>query len=320
MKIIDLKNQLDLPVIAAPMFIVSGPEMVIEACKNGIVGSIPALNGRSSEEFEGMLQTITSELAVYEKKTGKKPAPFAVNLIVHQSNVRLQKDAALCVKYKVPIIITSLGAVKEIVDEVHRYGGLVFHDIIKKRHAEKAAEAAVDGIICVSAGAGGHAGTANPFALIAEVRSFYKGAIILAGSINTGSDILAAQIAGADFAYMGTRFIATKECRAVDEYKQMLIDSAIKEVIYTDSVSGVHANFLVQTLQKAGIDPDKKKEINLENMAEHEAKAWKDVWSAGHGVAAIHEILSVKELVDELKTTYKKALEEVADIQRALKF
>ena len=244
MTIEKLKENIELPIIVSPMFIVSGTQLVIEACKNGVIGTFPSLNGRTNEDFEKMLIEITTELEKFEKETGKKPAPFGVNLIVNKTNPRLLPDLELCVKYKVPLIITSLGAVKEIVDAVHSYGGLVFHDIIKKRHAEKAAEAGVDGIICVSTGAVGHAGTAHPFALMSEIRKFYDGEIIMAGSINNGNEVLAAQIAGADFAYMGTRFIATKECLASDAYKQMIIDSGIDDIVYTDGVSGVYANFL----------------------------------------------------------------------------
>lgn len=320
MNLQELKESLLLPVIAAPMFIVSGTEMVIESCKKGIVGAFPALNGRTSEDFEKMLVTVISELKKFEEETGQKPAPFGVNLIVHRSNRRLETDTALCVKHKVPLVITSLGAVKEIVDTLHYAGSLVFHDVIKKRHAEKATEAGVDGIICVSTGAGGHAGRAHPFALISEIRKFYDGALVLAGSINTGAEILAAQLAGADFAYMGTRFIATEECRAVQAYKNLIVASEIEDVIYTDSVSGVHANFLFKTLQKAGIDPNEKKEINLSRMAEHEAKAWKDIWSVGHGVTEIYDIPKVSVLVDRLKKEYKEALQMTADLANNLKF
>lgn len=320
MSIEELKSRLILPIIASPMFIVSGTQLVIECCKNGIVGSIPSLNGRHSEDFESMLQEITSELNKFEQESGKKAAPFAVNLIVNKTNPRLLPDLQLCVKYKVPIIITSLGAVKEIVDAVHAYGGLVFHDIIKKRHAEKAAEAGVDGIICVSAGAGGHAGTAHPFALINEIKSFYNGAIIMAGSINNGNEVLAAQLAGADFVYMGTRFIATQECLASDDYKQMILNSGIDDVIYTDGVSGVKANFLKQSIEKAGINIDEKKEEDFSKLSGEHAKAWKDIWSAGHGVAEINDVPSVAELIDKIKSSYKTSINHVLNIQENLKF
>lgn len=316
----ELKAKLTLPVIVSPMFIISGTKLVIECCKNGIVGTFPALNGRTSEAFEAMLQEVTSELAKFEQETGRKPAPFGVNIIVNKTNPRVMPDLQLCAKYKVPLIITSLGAVKELVDAVHSYGGLVFHDIVKKRHAEKAAEAGVDGLICVSAGAGGHAGTANPFALISEIKRFYKGAVLLAGSLDTGADVLAAQTIGADFAYMGTRFIATQECLAQDEYKAMVVSSGIDDIIYTDGVSGVNANFLKQSIVKAGINVEEKKEEDFSKLSGDEAKAWKDIWSAGHGCAGIDEVLSVHELVEKLKLEYKAALDKNAAISKQLSF
>lgn len=314
MTLSELKSSLELPVIASPMFIVSGTKLVIECCKNGILGSFPALNGRTSADFENMLNEIQSELKEFEAETGKKPAPFGVNLIVNKTNPRLLPDLEICIKHKVPLIITSLGAVKEIVDAVHSYGGLIFHDVVKKRHAEKAAEAGVDGIICVSTGAGGHAGMAHPFALINEIKGFFDGAVIMAGSINTGNEVLAAQIAGADFAYMGTRFIATHECLASEEYKQMILASGIGDVIYTDGVSGVMANFLKKSIEKAGIDLSEKKEEDFSKLSGEHAKAWKDIWSAGHGVAEIKDVPSVSELVDRMKWEYKKAIEKVIEI------
>lgn len=320
MTITELKNRTQIPVIASPMFIVSGTQLVIESCKNGIIGTFPALNGRTSEAFEEMLNEINSELEKFEAETGRKPAPYGVNLIVNRTNPRLLPDLELCVKYKVPLIITSLGAVKEIVDAIHSYGGLIFHDVVKKRHAEKAAEAGVDGIICVSAGAGGHAGTAHPFALINEIKGFFDGAVVMAGSINTGQEVLAAEIAGADFAYMGTRFIATKECAASEEYKQMIVESGIDDVIYTDGVSGVSANFLKKSIELAGIDVSEKKEEDFSKLTGEHAKAWKDIWSAGHGVAEIKDVPSVSELVERLKSEYKSALEKTRIIQENLKF
>lgn len=320
MTITELKNRTQIPVIASPMFIVSGTQLVIESCKNGIIGTFPALNGRTREDFEKMLKEINSELEKFEAETGRKPAPYGVNLIVNRTNPRLLPDLELCVKYKVPLIITSLGAVKEIVDAIHSYGGLIFHDVVKKRHAEKAAEAGVDGIICVSAGAGGHAGTAHPFALINEIKGFFDGAVVMAGSINTGQEVLAAEIAGADFAYMGTRFIATKECAASEEYKQMIVESGIDDVIYTDGVSGVSANFLKKSIELAGIDVSEKKEEDFSKLTGEHAKAWKDIWSAGHGVAEIKDVPSVSELVERLKSEYKSALERTKIIQENLKF
>lgn len=320
MTIEELKSTLTIPVIASPMFIVSGTKMVIECCKNGIVGTFPSLNGRTSEDFENMLKEITTELEKFEKETGIKPAPYGVNLIVNKTNPRVLPDAQLCKKYKVPIVITSLGALKEIVNEVHSYGGLVFHDIVKKRHAEKAAEAGVDGIVCVSAGAGGHAGTAHPFALIREIKEFYDGAIILAGSLNTGEEVLAAQLAGADFAYMGTRFINTKEANAPEGYKQMIMDSGIDDVVYTPGVSGVSGNFLLKSIENAGIDVKEKKVEDFSKLSGEDSKAWKDIWSAGHGVAGIKDNPSVQELVKELKSGYKSGINKVKEIEEKLKF
>lgn len=309
MTIQELKDRLRLPVIVAPMFIVSGTKLVIEACKNGMVGTFPSLNGRTPEDFENMLIEITTELKMFEEETGKKPAPYGVNIIVNRTNPRVQTDLMICAKYKVPLIITSLGAVKELVDAVHGYGGLVFHDVVKKRHAEKAAEAGVDGIICVSAGAGGHAGTAHPFALVNEVKSFYNGAVLMAGSINSGNEVLAAQMVGADFAYMGTRFINTKECLAQEEYKQMIIESEIGDVVYTPGVSGVHGNFLVKSISNAGIDITQQKEEDFSKLSQDDAKAWKDIWSAGHGVTTIKDVPSVSELTDRLEKEYKDAID-----------
>lgn len=320
MTIQELKSQLTLPIIVSPMFIVSGTKLVIECCKNGVVGTFPALNGRTSEAFEEMLKEITSELNKFESETGIKPAPYGVNIIVNHTNPRVLPDLEICAKYKVPIIITSLGAVKEIVDAVHGYGGLIFHDVIKKRHAEKAAEAGVDGIICVASGAGGHAGTASPFALAAEIKSFYNGAIVLAGSINSGKEILAAQTIGADFAYMGTRFIATQECLASDEYKNMIVNSGIDDVMYTDGVSGVNANFLKKSIEQAGIDTTEKKQEDFSKLTSEHAKAWKDIWSAGHGVAEIKDIPTVHELIERIKSEYKSALDKNLEIKNNLKF
>tara|TARA_Y100000782_G_scaffold115322_1_gene156949 strand:+ start:1632 stop:2594 length:963 start_codon:yes stop_codon:yes gene_type:complete len=320
MTVSEFKSKLTLPAIVSPMFLVSGTALVIEACKNGMVGTFPALNGRTSEDFENMLKEITSALEQFKAETGKEPAPYGVNLIVNKTNPRLMPDLQLCIKYKVPLIITSLGAVSDLVDAIHGYGGLVFHDVIKKRHAEKAIEAGVDGVIAVTAGAGGHAGTANPFALLEEFRGFYDGALILAGSINSGASIAAAETMGADFAYMGTRFIATQESMAGDDYKQMLLDTSIDDVIYTDGVSGVNANFLKPSIEKAGIDISEKKEEDFSKLTASNSKAWKDVWSAGHGVAGIHNVPTTAELIEELKTGYKAALQQSADKLNNLNF
>ncbi|KAA2219470.1 NAD(P)H-dependent flavin oxidoreductase [Maribacter flavus] len=306
-------QNLSLPVIAAPMFLISGPQLVIECCKNGIVGTFPALNQRTSEGFEAWLIEIKSALQEYEEETGKKAAPFGVNLIVHQSNPRLEADLKLCIKHKVPLIITSLGAVSQVVDAIHSYGGLVFHDVIKKRHAEKAAEAGVDGLILVAAGAGGHAGTINPMTLISEIKKFYTKTIILSGCISTGRDIASALQMGADLAYMGTRFINTEESKATPEYREMIINAGASDVIYTAAISGVHANFLGASLKAAGItEEDLKKDTKIDfgKELDTEAKAWKTIWSAGQGVATIEDTLPVSKLVANLKSVFKKAIEE----------
>ncbi len=306
-------KDLSLPVIAAPMFIISGPKLVLECCKNGIVGTFPALNQRTSEGFEEWLVEIKNELNAFEKETGKKAAPFGVNLIVHPTNPRLEADLKICMKHKVPIIITSLGAVAQVVNAIHSYGGLVFHDIIKKRHAEKANEAGVDGLILVAAGAGGHAGTINPMTLVAEIKKFYHKTIILSGCISTGRDIASALQMGADLAYMGTRFINTMESNATDEYRNMIVDAGASDVVYTASISGVHANFLGASLKAAGItEADLKKDVKIDFGKElnTEAKAWKTIWSAGQGVATIDNILSVSELVSKLKSEFKEAVTE----------
>lgn len=304
-------KELSLPAIAAPMFLISGPELVIECCKNGIVGTFPALNQRTTQGFEEWLVTIKTALEQFENETGKKAAPFGVNLIVHPTNPRLEADVRVCIKHKVPIVITSLGAVAKVVDAIHGYGGLVFHDIIKKRHAEKAAEAGVDGLILVSAGAGGHAGTINPMSLVAEVKKFYDKTIILSGCISTGQDIASALQMGADMAYMGTRFINTKESQAPEEYRKMIIDSGASDVVYTAAVSGVHANFLGASLKAAGIsEEDLKKDTKIDFGKElnTEAKAWKTIWSAGQGVTTIENVSTVSELVADLKSEFTAAI------------
>jgi nitronate monooxygenase len=310
-------KDLALPAIAAPMFLISGPELVIECCMNGIVGTFPALNQRSSEGFEQWLTQIKAALQAWEKESGRKAAPFGVNLIVHPTNPRLEDDLKLCIKHRVPIVITSLGAVEELVAAVHGYGGLVFHDIIKKRHAEKAAEAGVDGLILVSAGAGGHAGTLNPMTLVAEVRTFFEKTIILAGCISTGRDIASALQMGANLAYMGTRFINTSESLAPDAYKEMIVSAGTSDVIYTAAVSGVHANFLGPSLKAAGLteeDLKKDRKIDFGKELDTEAKAWKTIWSAGQGVAGIHETLPVSRLVSRLKHEFREAVESQMEL------
>jgi nitronate monooxygenase len=313
-------DELNIPVVAAPMFLISGPQLVIECCKNGIVGTFPALNQRSTDGFESWVIEIKTALADFESSTGKKAAPFGVNLIVHQTNPRLQADLAVCVKHEVPLIITSLGAVAELVNTVHGYGGLVFHDIIKKRHAEKAAEAGVDGLILVSAGAGGHAGVTNPISLVAEVRQFFDKTILLSGCLSNGRDIASAMQMGADLAYMGTRFINVHESNADTAYRQMIIDSSASDIVYTAAVSGVSANFLRPSLEAMGITQEqwgnsKKIDFGSElDAAKAEAKAWKTIWSAGQGVTTIHDVVSTNQLVLRLKEEFLSAIKEQQEL------
>ena len=309
-----LQQRLRLPVVAAPMFLVSNPQLVLACCNSGIVGSFPALNQRDSSGFRAWLEEIQAGLH-------SDAAPYAVNLIVHHSNPRLQDDLAICVEKRVPIIITSLGAVKEVVDAVHSYGGLVFHDVTTRRHAEKAAEAGVDGLIAVAAGAGGHAGTWSPFALIAEIRQFFDKTLLLAGCLNHGHEILAAQLLGADLAYLGTRFIATQESHAGEAYKQMLLDAKAADIIHTPAVSGIPASFMRQSLQAAGYDLQRLQDKGEVNYGEKlrpvsdEAKAWKTVWSAGQGVGDIDDLPSVAELVARLDAEYRAARQRFTPLE-----
>lgn len=299
-----LRKNLRFPAIAAPMFLVSGPELVIATCKAGMIGTFPALNQRTSDGYVEWLKQIEAAL-------GPDDAAYGVNLIVHGTNTRLMEDVKITVAHKVPLVITSLGAVKDVVDAVHSYGGIVFHDIINARHAQKAAEAGVDGLILVSAGAGGHAGNQHPFALINEIRSFFKGTLILSGALSTGQDVAAALMAGADLGYMGTRFIATNEARADAAYKQMLVDTSAKDITYTDAISGINANFLTPSLVNNGLDPnaakDPKHKIDMAHELNPDAKAWKTIWSAGQGVGSIHEVMPVAELVEQLSDEFGAA-------------
>ena len=308
-------ESLSLPVIAAPMFLISGPKLVIECCKNGIVGTFPALNQRTTEGFEQWVVEIKTELKEFESETGKKAAPFGVNLIVHQTNPRVQADLAICIKHQVPLIVTSLGAVPQLVGAVHSYGGMVFHDVIKKRHAEKAAEAGVDGLILVCAGAGGHAGTLNPMPFVAEIKKFFKKTILLSGCISNGRDVASALQMGADLAYMGTRFINTKESKAPEDYRNMIIDSGANDIVYTAAISGVSANFLRPSLEAMGITEEmlsRPKKIDFGNelsAMEKEAKAWSTIWSAGQGVTNISDNPSVEDLIFSMKKEFKTAIE-----------
>jgi nitronate monooxygenase len=310
-----LRNRLRLPVIGAPMFIVSTPRLVLAQCKAGIVGAFPALNARPASQLDEWLAQITGELASFQQANPQaKVAPFAVNQIVHSSNNRLEEDVALCVKHKVPIIITSLRPPSEVVAAVHGYGGIVFHDVINLRHAEKAAAQGVDGIIAVCAGAGGHAGVLSPFALVKQIREVYPGTIILSGAMSSGADVLAARALGADLAYFGTRFIATEEGNAPPEYKQMLIDSGAEDIVYTSLFSGVNGNYLRGSVAHAGLDPDHlpeadKTKMNFGTGGNTAAKAWRDIWSAGQSVSGIHDIEAVEALVARMEREYATARE-----------
>ena len=308
-----LQDRLRLPVIGAPMFIVSTPRLVLAQCKAGIVGSFPALNARPASQLDDWLAEISGELKAHRSANPQaKVAPFAVNQIVHASNDRLERDMALCVKHRVPIVITSLRPPAEVVAAVHGYGGIVFHDVINLRHAEKAAAQGVDGIIAVCAGAGGHAGTLSPFALVKQIREIYAGTIILSGAMSTGADVLAARALGADLAYLGTRFIATAEGNAGDDYKQMLIASRAEDIVYTSLFSGVAGNYLRGSVAHTGLDPDQlpvadKTKMNFGTGGNTELKAWKDIWSAGQSVSGIHEVQSVESLVSRMAAEYESA-------------
>ena len=312
-----LKDRLALPVIGSPLFIVSVPDLVIAQCKAGIVGSFPALNARPKELLEEWIVRIKTELEAYQKANpDKKVAPFAVNQIVHASNDRLEHDVAMCVKHKVPIMITSLRPPAEVVQAAHSYGGIVLHDVINERHARKAAEQGVDGLILVCTGAGGHAGTQSPFALVSEVKQWFKGAIILSGAIANGASILAAQAMGADLAYMGTRFIATHEANAQPAYKQMLVDTSASDIVYSSLFTGVHGNYLGPSIVNAGLDPKNlpegdKTKMSFGSGGSAKNKVWRDIWGAGQGVGSIHNITGVAEVVAELSQEYHAAIQDL---------
>ena len=306
---------LPFPAIASPLFIISNPKLVIEQCKAGIVGSMPALNARPAEQLEEWLIEITETLTAYNKANPDKPAaPFAINQIVHKSNDRLEHDMAMCVKYKVPIIITSLGAREEINEAAHSYGGVVLHDIINNKHAHKAIEKGADGLIAVAAGAGGHAGVKSPFALIQEIRQWFDGPIALSGAIATGDAILAAQAIGADFAYIGSAFIATLEARAADGYKNAIVQSNSDDIVYSNLFSGVHGNYLAPSIRAAGLDPDNLpvSDPSKMNFGGDAKKAWKDIWGCGQGIGAITAVLSTAELVAKLRSEYMAARARLA--------
>ena len=311
-----LENRLRLPVIGAPLFIVSTPELVIAQCKAGIVGSFPALNARPAAQLDDWLAQITEELAAHSRDHPQAAAPFAVNQIVHASNDRLEHDMHLCVKHRVPLVITSLRPPAEVVSAVHSYGGVVFHDVINLRHAEKAAAQGVDGIIAVCAGAGGHAGLLSPFALVKQIRAVFPGTIVLSGAMSTGADVLAAQALGADLAYLGTRFIATAEANASAEYKKMLVDSRAEDIVYTSLFTGIAGNYLRGSVVNSGMDPDNlpqadKSAMNFGSGGNSAHKAWKDIWGAGQSVSGIHAVESVQTVVAGMAQEYHAARERI---------
>ncbi|TAX53913.1 nitronate monooxygenase [Rhizobium leguminosarum] len=307
-----LKDRLRLPVIGSPLFIISHPALTLAQCKAGIVGAFPALNARPESQLDEWLAEITEELARHDAAHPERPAaPFAVNQIVHMSNKRLEHDLTLCVKYKVPIVISSLGAVPEVNAAVHSYGGIVLHDIINNRHAHSAIRKGADGLIAVAAGAGGHAGTLSPFALVQEIREWFDGPLLLAGAIATGGAILAAEAMGADMAYIGSPFIATEEARAADAYKQAIVEGAASDIVYSNYFTGVHGNYLKPSIVAAGMDPDNLPLADVSKMdfeqAVGGAKAWKDIWGSGQGISAIKAVEPVAKLVDRLEAEYRAA-------------
>ncbi len=302
------------PVIGSPLFIISNPKLVIAQCIAGVVGSMPALNARPASQLDEWLAEITEALAAHNKAHPDRPAaPFAINQIVHKSNVRLEEDMAMCVKYKVPIIITSLGAREEINQAAHSYGGVVLHDIINNKFAHKAIEKGADGLVAVAAGAGGHAGVKSPFALVQEIRQWFDGPLALSGSIASGRAILAALAMGADFAYMGSAFIATEEARASDEYKQCIVDSNSDDIVYSNLFTGVHGNYLAPSIRNAGMDPEHLPESDPSKMdfGGEKTKAWKDIWGCGQGIGAINKVQTTAELVAQLKREFAAAKDEL---------
>ena len=308
---------LPLPIIGAPLFIISNPKLVIEQCKAGVVGAMPALNARPAGQLDEWLAEITETLAAHDKANPTRPAaPFAINQIVHKSNDRLEHDMAMCAKYKVPIIITSLGARTDVNDAVHAWGGVVLHDIINNFFAKKAIEKGADGLIAVAGGAGGHAGVKSPFALIQEIRDWFDGPVALSGSIASGGAVLAAQAMGADFAYIGSAFVATEEARAVEGYKQMIVDSTSDDIVYSNLFTGVHGNYLKGSIKASGLDPDNLPESDPSQMnfgAAGSAKAWKDVWGCGQGIGAIKSVQPAAALIARLEREYRSARQRIAE-------
>lgn len=307
-----LVGRLRLPVISAPMFLVSGVDLVVAACTSGIVGTFPSLNARPAAQFDEWLAEIERRLdAALAADPAALIAPYGVNLIIHRSNGRMAEDLPLVIKHKVPLVISSVGDPTEVAKAVHGYGGTIFHDVTSLRHARKAAAAGVDGLILVCAGAGGHAGVINPFALVPQVREFWSGPLALAGAISDGRAVRAAQVLGADLAYIGTRFIAVKEAMASEDFKEMVVDSEAADIVYTDAFSGIKGNFLKQSIRNAGLDPDKlpsKDSVSMDLAEREKSKAWKNVWSAGQGVGSIHDVPSMAELVARLKVEYDAAV------------
>lgn len=307
-------DRLPFPVIGSPLFIISNPKMVIAQCIAGVVGSMPALNARPAEQLEEWLIEITEALAAYNQAHPDKPAaPFAINQIVHKSNDRLEHDMAMCVKYKVPIIITSLGAREDINAAAHSYGGVVLHDVINNKHARKAIEKGADGLIAVAAGAGGHAGVKSPFALVQEIRQWFDGPIALSGAISTGAAVLSAQAMGADFGYIGSAFIATEEARASDAYKQAIVEANSDEIVYSNLFTGVHGNYLAPSIRAAGMDPDNLPESDPSkmNFGGDKSKAWKDIWGCGQGIGAITKVQTTADYVAQLKREYTAARDQL---------
>ncbi len=303
-------QHLRIPVIGSPLFIISNPDLVIAQCKAGIVGSFPALNARPAEMLEEWLKRITGELAEHDAKhPDRKAAPFAVNQIVHRSNTRIDHDVEMCVKYRVPVVITSLGARPDVNEAIHSYGGIVLHDIINNLFARKAVERGADGLIAVAAGAGGHAGSLSPFALVQEIREWFDGPIALSGAIANGNAVLAAQACGADLAYIGSAFIATVEANASEGYKQMIVDSAADDIVYTNLITGVLGNYLKPSLERAGLDVDNlpTSDKSAMNFGSDKAKAWKDIWGSGQGIGAVKKVVPAAELIDRLAAEYAAA-------------
>lgn len=314
-----LKERLSIPLIASPMFIISNPDLVLAQCRAGVVGSFPSLNARPLPQLEEWLDRLTTELAAWDAEHPDSPAaPFAVNLIVHKSNDRLEEDLALCVKYRVPIVITSLGARKDVNDAIHSYGGIVLHDVINNRFAKKAIEKGADGLVAVAAGAGGHAGATSPFALVQEIREWFDGPLVLSGSIATGDAVLGALAMGADLAYAGSVFIATEEANAEADYKQMLVESGSTDIVYTNLFTGVHGNYLKPSITAAGLDPDHLPEsdpsaMNFGSGGNSEQKAWKDIWGCGQGIGAIKAVVPAAEVIERIRREYEAARKRLTD-------